>query len=197
MSNYEERHTVEEVRSGPRPMTRAIPEPVVVVEEREGMSGLAIAVIVAAAIAATTLIVYLIINNQQQNRDAQQAKDQMALSQPVQQPQPQSQPAQQPLIVTVPQSQPAAAAPVAPPVAPPSGSSSSSSMENAQADLNSKLLRDDQLSAYSINASVDNGIATLSGDLPSSDLKMRAEQVAKSVKGVSAVINHISVQSNN
>ena len=177
-------------------MTRAIPEPVVVVEEREGMSGLAIAVIVAAAIAATTLIVYLIINNQQQNRDAQQAKDQMALSQPVQQPQPQSQPAQQPLIVTVPQSQPAAAAPVAPPVAPPS-SSSSSSMENAQADLNSKLLRDDQLSAYSINASVDNGIATLSGDLPSSDLKMRAEQVAKSVKGVSAVINHISVQSNN
>jgi hyperosmotically inducible periplasmic protein len=194
MSNYEERHTVDEVRSGPRPMTRAIPEPVVVVEEREGMSGLAIAVIVAAAIAATTLIVYLIINNQQQNRDAQQAKDQIAQSQL---PQPQSQPAQQPLIVTVPQSQPAAAAPVAPPVAPPSGAGSSSSIDNAQADLNSKLLRDDQLSAYSVNASVDNGIATLSGDLPSSDLKMRAEQVAKSVKGVSAVINHISVQSNN
>jgi osmotically-inducible protein OsmY len=170
-----------------------MPERVVVVEDGQGMSGLAIAVIVAAAIAATTLIVYLIISNQQQGHDAQQAKDQASQSQAAQVPNPPAQ-QQQPVIVTVPQAPPAAAPAV--PSAPPSDASTSMSSENAGAELNSKLLHDKQLSDYTINANVDNGVATLSGTLPSDDLRMRAEQVAKSVKGVTLVINHINVQAN-
>jgi hyperosmotically inducible protein len=198
MSNYEERRTIHEVSTGPRPpIAPAMPERVVVVEDNPGMSGLAIGVIVVAAIAATALVVYLIISNQQQGRDAQQAKDQTAQSQAAQVQNPPAQQQQQPpVIVTVPQSQPAAAPPVAAPAAPPSDANTAVSSENAGAELNSKLLHDRQLSEYTINANVDNGVATLSGTLPSDDLRMRAEQVAKSVKGVSLVINHINVQSN-
>jgi hypothetical protein len=194
MSNYEER-TIHEVSTGPRPpMPPVIPERVVVVEDNPGMSGLAIGVIVVAAIAATALIVFLIISNQQQGRDAQQAKDQTTQSQAAQAPVQQQQ--QPPVIVTVPQSQPAAAAPVAP-AAPPSDANSSVSSENAGAELNSRLLHDKQLGDFTISASVDNGVATLSGTLPNDDLRSRAEQVAKSVKGVSLVINHINVQASN
>jgi len=196
MSNFEERRTIEEISSsGPRPPLVRTPEPVVIVEESQGMSGLAIAVIVAAAIAATTLIVYLIVSNQQQSQSAQQAKDQTAQTQAAQAQNPPLQ--QPPVIVTVPQSQPAAAAPAVPPPASAPISSSAASTDNAAADLNSKLLHDSQLGSYTINANVDNGVATLSGVLPSDDLKMRAEQVAKSVRGVSVVINHIDVTPRN
>jgi osmotically-inducible protein OsmY len=41
---------------------------------------------------------------------------------------------------------------------------------------------------------VNNGTATLSGDLPSEELKARAERVAMTVKGVKHVINKITVK---
>ena len=95
-----------------------------------------------------------------------------------------AQPATVPVPVPVPvPSQPAPVQEVAP---------SSTSIEM---DITSKMLEDPELrSLVDMKVSVSGGAATLSGTVPTEDLKRRAERVAKSVKGVRMVINNLTVQ---
>lgn len=197
MSDYSERRTVvEEI-----PIKRA--RPVVetqydsVVHERRGMSGGEVAALVLAAIAAAVVITMLIVNSQQKNIDDQLAQErartaaaqQATSQQPVQQP---VQPAQQPQVVLVPS--PAMPAPTAP--APSAAPPAEAAPSNAQVeiDVTSKLLDDSELRAYPIDVKVAGGTAVLSGQVPNDDLKSRAEQLARSVRGVGKVINTITVR---
>jgi hypothetical protein len=169
------------------------------VQEREGLSGGAIAAMVITGVIAAIFITWLIVNNQQSEdlamereraliaeRNAAQA--QAAQQQPQQQPQQQ----QQPNVIVLPQTQPSTV-PVPVPVPAPSQAEPSSSI-SIEVDVNRKLLDDKQLGSYPITAKIENGTVTLSGNLPNEDLKTRAEKVVSSVKGVRRVINEIIVQ---
>jgi ribosomal protein L13E len=185
MNDYRERKTVFEV-----PIKRA--RPVVeaqydsVVHERRGVSGASVVALVLAAVAATVAITLLIMNIRQ--RDNDQA---LAQQQPVQQPQqPIQQPAQQPpAVVSPPVTQPAAPAAPSQPVAVERGPSSA----EIEAAVMSKLLDDPELA--SIEARVVDGTVTLSGRVPDDELKARAEEIARGIRGVRRVINRIVVQS--
>lgn len=197
MSEYSERRTVvEEI-----PIKKA--RPVVetqydsVVHERRGMSGGEVAALVLAAIAAAVVITMLIVNSQQNNTDEQLAQErartaaaqQATSQQPVQQP---VQPAQQPQVVVVP-SNPTPSAPApAPSAAPPIETTPSSTQ--VEIDVTSKLLDDKDLRANPIDVKVTGRTAVLSGEVPNDELKARAEQLARSVRGVGRVINSITVR---
>ena len=60
-------------------------------------------------------------------------------------------------------------------------------------NVNSKIDADPDLSATDILADVRNGKVTLTGRVPSPDLKRRAERLAFSVRGVRLVDNQITV----
>jgi hyperosmotically inducible protein len=170
-----------------------------VVYERRGLSGGAIAALVIAGIIGAVLITLLILNTQQRNQEADLAMEraradaaQRAAAQP-----PTAQPpaAQPPVVVVqppqtpVPAPMPSQAAPAATP------SPSSTSNVSVEVDVTTKLLDDSDLRTHPIDVKVDNGTATLSGELPSEELKARAERVAMSVKGVRRVKNNIAVKS--
>ena len=55
-------------------------------------------------------------------------------------------------------------------------------------------MRVQELRSYTIDVKVKSGTVTLSGTLPTEELKERAERVAKTVKGVREVTNKIIVQ---
>jgi len=187
VSEYREKRTVVENVPVGRPVVESV------VHEQSGMSGGAIAALVLAAIAATIVITMLIINNQQQNTEDELAQER-ARAAAIQQTPPQQQP-QQPVIVTVPQSQPAT---VPVPVPVPSQSAPAVTAPTAteiEIDVTSKLLDDPDLRSHPVDVKVSGGTATLSGHVPSEDLKMRAEKLAGTVKGVRSVINHLTVQS--
>ena len=98
--------------------------------------------------------------------------------------------------MVVPQPQPV---PVPVPTPAPSTPSSTSapakpSNLDIEVNVNSKLLDDKELSTYPITVKMDNGVATLSGEVPSEALKSRAERLAKTVKGVSSVVHNITVR---
>ena len=191
VSEYTEKRTVVENVPVGRPVVETQYDSVV--HERPGMSGGAIAALVLAAIAATIVITMLILNNQQQNTEdelAQERAREAAAQQPPQQQQP-----QQPVIVTVPQSQPAT---VPVPVPVPSQSAPAATAPTAteiEIDVTSKLLDDPDLRSHPVDVKVSGGTATLSGHVPTEALKMRAEKLARTVKGVRSVINHLTVQS--
>jgi len=194
MSEYREKRTVVEDVPVGRPVVETQYDSVV--RERSGMSGGAIAALVLAAIAATIVITMLIINNQQRDADDELAQERAraaaAQQPPQQQPQQQQQP---PVIVTVPQSQPATVpVPVPVPVQPAPTATAPTNTE-VEIDVTSKLLDDPDLRPYPVDVKVSRGTATLSGHVPSEDLKMRAEKLATTVKGVRSVINRITVQS--
>lgn len=175
-------------------------DPPPVIYERRGLSGGAVAALVLAGLAVAVLITLLILNTQQSNRDQELAIEraraeaaERAAAQAQAQPQ-QSQPSvvvvppSQPSTVPVPTPVPSQSAPAA---APPSSSTSSVSLE---VDVNSKLMDDADLRSHPINVKVENGTATLSGELPSEELKARAERAALSVRGIRRVRNNITVQ---
>ena len=56
------------------------------------------------------------------------------------------------------------------------------------------LAKDPDLSAIKINVDTQRGKVTLSGPAPTDTAKSRAEQIAKGVKGVSAVDNQLEVK---
>jgi len=164
-----------------------------VVHEQRGMSGGAVAALILAAVAVAILITMLIINNQQSDRDAELAQERAAAAQqaPVQQPQqapvvvmPQSQPTTVPVPVPVP-------VPSAPATSAPSSAPSSTQIE---IDVTSKMLDDPELRTHPIDVKVSGGVATLSGDVPTDQLKARAERLASRVKGVTSVTNNLVVK---
>lgn len=195
MNDYRERKTVFEV-----PIKRA--RPVVeaqydsVVHERRGVSGASVVALVLAAVAVTVAITVLIMSNRQQNNEqgltqdrtmaqqAQQPAQQPAQQQPAQQ-QPSQQPAQQPpVIVSPPATQPATT---------PAVTGGGPSSAEIAAAINSRLVEDPELA--SIEARVTDGTVTLVGRVPDDELKARAEELARSVRGVRRVVNRIAVQS--
>jgi hypothetical protein len=186
-----ERKTVRETNAGRERIIRSDYDRVV--REPHGVSGGTVAAIVIAAIACAVLITLLIMNNQQQQRDAdrERTEEQAQSSQPQQQPQ---QPAQQPPIVVVPGAQPAPA-PLPAPAQPSTADKGIPSSAALEASVTSKLLEDSMLGTYPVDVKAENGVVTLSGDLPTQALKQRATTVAKSVTGVSGVINNIRVKS--
>jgi hypothetical protein len=114
------------------------------------------------------------------------------------QPSSQPQPQQQPNVVIVPQQQPQTV-PVPVPVPVPSQttpdpSATAPSNTSLEISVTQKFLDDAQLKTYTIDAKVDNGLVILSGELPTNELKMRAEKLAGSVKGIRRVTNNISVR---
>ena len=194
MDDYRKRKTVFEV-----PIKRA--RPVVeaqydsVVHESRGVSPASVVALVLAAVAAAVAITLLIVNYRQTNTDQGLGQDRnmaQQAQQPAQQPQqpapqqPAQQPAQQaPVIVTPPAAQPATG-----PVAPLGSGPSNAEIAAA---ISSKLLEDPDLA--SIEARVTDGTVTLVGRVPDDELKVRAEEIARSVKGVRRVVNRITVQS--
>lgn len=192
MNEYSERRTVVE---GDVPIKRA--RPVVetqydsVVREERGMSGGAVAALVLAAIAAAVVITMLILNNQQKNTDDQLAQEraraaaaqQATTQQPAQQPQP-------PVVVMPSSPMPA----VTTPVTPPSTTETAPSSAQVEIDVTSTLLGDPDLRTFPIDVKVAGRTAMLSGHVPSDDLKLRAEMLARTVKGVGKVINNITVE---
>ena len=183
-----ERKTVRETNAGRERIIRSDYDRVV--REPQGVSGGAVAAIVIAAIACAVLITLLIMNNQQQQRDADKERaEEQAQSSPPQQPQ---EPAQQPPIVIVPGAQPA---PAPQPVQPSTADKGIPSSAALEASVTSKLLEDSMLGTYPVDVKAENGVVTLNGDLPTQALKQRATTVAKSVTGVSGVINNIRVKS--
>jgi len=196
MAEYEERRTViEDIPVGRRPVVETQYD--TVVHERRGMSGAAIAALVIAAIAAAVLITMMIVNGNQQSREAQ-LKDERdrareAAAQASSQP-----PPSQPQVVVVPGAQPPPSvvqvpAPSASTPAPSTSTAPAVSDASIQIDVTTKLLDDQDLRTYPVDVKFADGTATLSGSVPSEELKTRAERVAKTVKGVRRVVNDLTV----
>lgn len=167
-----------------------------VVYERRGLSGGAVAALVIAGIIGAIVITLLILNTQQRNQDAQlEAERARADAAQRAAAQAQSTPQQsQPPVVVMQPSQPVTVpvpVPTSPAAAP---SSSSTSSVSTEVDVTTKLLDDANLRTHPIDVKVENGTATLSGELPSEELKARAESIASSVKGVRRVRNNITVK---
>lgn len=195
MSEYREKRTVVEgVPVGSRPVVETRYDSVV--DERQGMSGVAVAALVVAAITAAVVITMLIINSQQRNSDQELAQERARTAAAQQMP---AQPAQQqPVIVNMPPSQPAIV-PVPYPVAStsqpaPIDARTTPSSANVEIDVTSRLQNDEELRTYAIDVKVTGGTAILSGQVPDEDLKKRAGKLARAVNGVQNVINDIAVR---
>src|ERR1043165_7891590 len=161
-------------------------------EERRGISGAALAAIVVGVVALAAIVILFVMNQQQtaanDNATAQQ-QPQTIIQQPAQQ--------QPPVIVQQPA--PAAQPPVIingqPAAAPAPGGSTSTGADDStvQAAGDKKLGDDPALSALGITATVMNGKATLLGVVKSAAEKNQVERAVRSVKGVKAVDNQISI----
>ncbi|HYX26982.1 MAG TPA: BON domain-containing protein [Pyrinomonadaceae bacterium] len=166
-------------------------------ERSGGVSGAALAAIVVGVIALAAIIILFVMNQQQNavnaNTTAQQ-QPQTIVQQPAQQPpvivqQPASAPQQPPVIIN---GQPAPAT---------SGGTSSSGATTANAPddstiqtaVDKKLSNDAALSSLGITATVANGKVTLMGVVHSAAEKSQVERAVRSIKGVKAVDNQISV----
>lgn len=193
MSEYREKRTVvEDVPLGSRPTVETQYDSVV--RERPAMSGGAIAALVLAAIATAVVITMLVLNSQQRATEDELALERQRAA--VAQQTAQQQQPQQPVIVTVPQPQPAAA-PVPMQSAPAQSAPADIAPTSAsiEIDISSKLLNDSELRSSLIDVKVLGGTASLSGHVPTEELKKRAEMIARTVKGVHSVTNDIVVQS--
>ncbi|MES1265560.1 MAG: BON domain-containing protein [Variovorax sp.] len=71
-----------------------------------------------------------------------------------------------------------------------------STMDDASitAAVSTGLAKDPDLSAIKIDVDTKGGIVSLNGPAPTAAAKMRAEEIAKAVDGVSAVQNHLQVK---
>jgi hypothetical protein len=192
VSEYREKRTVlQDTVVGSRPAVETRYDSVV--DERQGMSGVAIAALVVAAIAAAVVITMLILNSQQRKSDEDLAQERARTALAQQTP---AQP--QPVIVNVPPSQPAfvpAPYPVPAPAQPaPTETRTVPSNASVEIDVTSRLQSDEDLRTYAIDVKVTGGTAVLSGRVPNEDLKKRAETLARTVRGVQSIINDIAVR---
>lgn len=177
------------------------------VRERRGLSGGAIVALVIGAMITAIIITLLIVNGQQADREEELALEReraaaaarAAERDAAQGLSSQQQPSQPSVVVIPPQSQPSTV-PVPVPVpapaqsAPPAQQPVQPSNTSIEVDVNSKLLDDAQLRTYPIIVRFDGGTLTMTGSVPSEELKMRAERLALTVKGVRRIINEIEVK---
>ena len=163
------------------------------IPEREGISNAAVAAIVVGAVALVTILFLFLMKNQQDTLNDNRT---VTATQPQQQPiivQQPPQASQQPTVVQ----QPATTQP-APIVIQPSGESESTSGTDdtsIQTNIDRKISKEPALASLSVTALVTNGKVTLTGTVDSDALKSRVERVVKSVNGVQAVENNITVMS--
>jgi len=178
-----------------------------VVVVRRHISNGTIAALVIAGIVAAALITYLIVSNQQRKQETDLALQQSQQAQSAatdaqaraNQPQAVQ---QQPLVVTVPPAtQPTAVpVPVPAPSAPATAQTETRSTDagvanvSLETDVTLKFSDDKELVLYALTPKASNGIVTLTGAVPTAELKTKAADVAKSVSGVKRVINNIVVQ---
>jgi type II secretory pathway pseudopilin PulG len=202
MAEYEERRTViEDVPAGRRPVVETQYDSVV--HERRGLSGAAIAALVIAAIAAAVLITMMIVNSNNQTRESQLELERDRARAAAQSASQQAPPQSQPPVVVVPPAQPQPSTVVVPPTvtvpsaspAPSTSSTPAVSDASIEVDVTTKMLDDQELRAHPLDVKFADGTATLSGNVPSEEIKVRAEKVAKTVKGVRRVVNNITVSS--
>ncbi len=71
--------------------------------------------------------------------------------------------------------------------------SKSASDESLTTDIQSKLYADATTKAANINVAVKDGVVTLSGDVPSSDVELEAMKVANGTAGVKSVTDQLKV----
>ncbi len=62
------------------------------------------------------------------------------------------------------------------------------------ASVSSALVKDSELSAIKIDVDTKSGVVMLNGPAPNAAAKSRAEDIAKSVTGVSSVVNKLEVK---
>jgi len=152
--------------------------------ERNSSSGIIAAIIVGCVVIVATMIILFTVYRQQDQTDAN-----IAASNPpptvVEQ-----QPAQQPIII-----QPASGTQPAPIIInnPPAGSSNLADDIAIQGAIDKKLRDDPSLSSLTIFTTVVDAKATITGTVNSETLKRQAEQAVRTVKGVKAVDNQITV----
>jgi type II secretory pathway pseudopilin PulG len=170
-----------------------------VVRQPRGMSNATVAAIVISLITAAVLITFMIMSANQQSREADlahqrdQAESNARAAQSNQQPAP---------VVVMPQQQQPVTVPVPVPVPtpapstsqmPPAANESAVSDTSLEVEINSRLLDDEELRPHPITIRYAAGTATLSGELPSEDLKTRAAKIARTIKEVRHVVNNITV----
>jgi len=157
--------------------------------DRSGISAGMVGVLVVVAIALITILVLFWMSNQQ-------ATDQNANTVAQQPPPPviQQAPASQPPVII---QQPAPVTQPAPIViTPPAGGSTTSPANDdstVQLNIDKQLNDDPTFSSLGITATVLNGKVTLLGTVKSEALKSQVEKMVKTVKGVKAVDNQITV----
>jgi BON domain len=190
VSEYiEERTVVQDVLVGSRPVVETRYDSVV--NERRGISVLAVAALVVTAITAT-VITMLIINRQQRNSDEEVAQERARTAAAQQQ-----SPQQQPVIVTMPPSQPAIVPephPVPGLAQPAPIDARAPSSTSIEIEVTSRLQTDEELRPHVIDVKVTGRTAVLSGHVPDEELKKRAERIARTVKQVQSIINDIAVR---
>jgi BON domain-containing protein len=164
-------------------------------EDRGGVSGTTVGIIVVVAIALITMLVLFLMSSQtNDNSNNNLAAAQQAA------PPPQTtivqQPAQQQPPVIIQQAPPAQQAPIIV-NNPPAGGSTTSGTDDStiQAAIDKKLLDDPNLSTLGITVTVLDGKATLIGTVKSDALKSQVERAIRSVQGVKAVDNQITITS--
>ena len=188
VSEYREKRTVvQDTVVGSRPAVETRYDSVV--NERQGMSGVAIAALVVGRPEHSHAV--RLSQQKKTDEDLAQERARTALAQQT--------PAQpQPVIVNVPPSQPAivpAPYPVPAPAQPaPTETRTVPSNASVEIDVTSRLQNDEDLRTYAIDVKVTGGTAVLSGRVPNDELKKRAETLAKTVRGVQSIINDIAVR---
>lgn len=161
--------------------------------DRDGVSGATVGVIVVVAIALVTILILFLMSGQ---RDT--ANDNLALQQQPAQPSTTivQQPAAQQPPVIIQQAPPATQqAPII--VTQPSGGSTSSTSgaddSTIQAEVDKRILDDQNLSTLGVTVSVLSGKATIMGTVKSEAIKAQFERLVRSVKGVKEIDNQIIV----
>ena len=198
MDEIRERHTI--VQDSPLPGRRVVGNEVdYVAREERGLSGGAIAAIVVAILLTAIVITLIIVNSQQASRDNEVALEReraAAAERSAAQSQAAQQQPQQPPVVVMPQAQPTPVPVPVPVPATPTTEAAPTQPSNVslEVDVNGKFLDDSQLASFPLTVKAENGVITLSGQLPSEDLKRRAEKLSLTIKGVRRVINDIEVK---
>lgn len=197
MAEYIERRTAVDTSPLGRPEV-VEKETDVVIRRSQGLSNATVAAIVISLITAAVLITFMIMSANQQNREADLARqrDQAEINaraaQSNQQPAPVVvMPQQQPSTVPVPVPVPTPAPSASP--TPPAANDSAVSDTSLEVEINSRLLDDEELRPHPIAVKFTGGTATLSGEVPSEDLKVRAGKIARTIKEVRRVVNNITV----
>jgi hypothetical protein len=169
--------------------------------ERRGISGGTVAALVVGVVALMTILFLFVMNRQSMDDSNANMRIATTVPSPASEPPPViiQQPPPPPVIVEQPA--PATTQPI---IVPNTGSTMGSDTGSAsrsngpddstiQTNVDRRLSDDSQLASLGLIATVVDGKVTLTGTVPSADLKAKAERDVKTIKGVRSVDNQIIV----